>query len=497
MSKASIISSPDLESVSQRSHRLVDRLPCVPHCGESVISGRPSPRRTTPSVQTSSKPSAKVTSVNNDDKSRDWNHLTKCFTTCWTRLSGKVRRVVRNVQLKRHQKRSISWLRKHGNDLDFNCILPTDDIDGSQQTSDEELIGFTIDNSIPQESRQMIINSVPHLKAMDITVGRILGSGGFGFVCTGVMNGVNIGVKFFDSNQSSLVWQQMPLLMSLNHKNVINTIDLNDPNHGVMGVELAICDLRDHMIEHIETSNELFSLPHTWGLIQDMCLGLEYIHGRGFAHKDLKVDNILIVSEVQNGYQIFRAKISDFDTLAECLTRNDSTGELMAEIPFGATEHMWSPEIVAKQAITDHRCPDVWALGVISYQVLTFHRPFPVFRLTDDKKANQILCAERHELISRELSHIVKDMPNVGHNDDFTDVESFLRKCIQRMLRFSPTDRYPVSRVTKLMAKAVKLCPNMATHNPTLNRPVREMKGDFLYDWHKNDIKAYNRINGF
>jgi serine/threonine protein kinase len=132
--------------------------------------------------------------------------------------------------------------------------------------------------------------------------------------------------------------------MSLNHKNVINTIDLNDRNHGVMGVVLTISDLRNHMMTHIETTNQLLSLAHTWGLIQDMCLGLQYIHGRGFAHKDLKVDNILIVTEVQNGQQVFRAKISDFDTLAECCTRNASTGQLVDEIPFGET-HMWSPEM--------------------------------------------------------------------------------------------------------------------------------------------------------
>lgn len=55
-------------------------------------------------------------------------------------------------------------------------------------------------------------------------------------------------------------------------------------------------------------SPNLFEKTVDW--IQDVTTGLEYMHGYGVCHLDLKVDNILISSEL-------RAVICDFSGIAE------------------------------------------------------------------------------------------------------------------------------------------------------------------------------------
>ncbi|MHB8878437.1 MAG: protein kinase domain-containing protein, partial [Myxococcaceae bacterium] len=106
-----------------------------------------------------------------------------------------------------------------------------------------------------------------------------------------------------------------------------------------------------------------FSLPETLALMRQLCSGLDFIHARGFVHRDIKAGNIFIAPD---GH----ATILDFGILrdngTEALTR---TGMVM-----GTPQYM-SPEQALGARDVDHRA-DLYALAVLLYECLTGTLPF-------------------------------------------------------------------------------------------------------------------------
>ncbi len=107
---------------------------------------------------------------------------------------------------------------------------------------------------------------------------------------------------------------------------------------------------------------------HLYELVE----ALEYIHSRGIVHRDLKAENLLLSS---TGHLI----LIDFGT-AKDLIETDLNGP-----EFVGTPDFMSPEAVAGTGIknrgttmdvdSDHT-NDLWALGVVIYQLLTGVTPF-------------------------------------------------------------------------------------------------------------------------
>jgi serine/threonine protein kinase/phage shock protein PspC (stress-responsive transcriptional regulator) len=113
-----------------------------------------------------------------------------------------------------------------------------------------------------------------------------------------------------------------------------------------------------------------FSASATLRLIPGLCAALAYAHHAGVIHRDLKPENILLDAEG-------RPKIADFGLAkhtgslpgSEALT---GVGQLL-----GTAAYM-APEQVTGSPVVDHRA-DVYALGVLLYELLTGHLPLGRF----------------------------------------------------------------------------------------------------------------------
>ncbi len=95
-----------------------------------------------------------------------------------------------------------------------------------------------------------------------------------------------------------------------------------------------------------------------------VCDALAYAHARGVVHRDIKPSNIMIDADGQ-------VKVADFG-LAK-ITAQDSGGLTKSSVAMGTPDFI-APEAMLAGALVDQRA-DIYAVGVMLYQMLTGHIP--------------------------------------------------------------------------------------------------------------------------
>ena len=139
------------------------------------------------------------------------------------------------------------------------------------------------------------------------------------------------------------------------------------------------------------------------------CRALDYAHRRGVIHRDVKPANIMVTPE---GI----VKVVDFGIARIVDTAKTQTGVLLGTLAY------MSPEQVRGRH-ADQRC-DVWALGVVMYELLTYRRPF------DGENHAALLMA----ILQKEPRAIREFLP---------ECPSALETVVQRALRKEEDLRYP------------------------------------------------------
>ncbi len=105
-------------------------------------------------------------------------------------------------------------------------------------------------------------------------------------------------------------------------------------------------------------------------ILVQMSRALRRAHEAGIVHRDLKPANVFLARMEEEEEVV---KVLDFGIAKETWARaeeNTKTGEV-----FGSPHYM-SPEQARAEKTLDHRA-DIWAVGVITYRMLTGKLPFP------------------------------------------------------------------------------------------------------------------------
>lgn len=106
---------------------------------------------------------------------------------------------------------------------------------------------------------------------------------------------------------------------------------------------------------------ERFTTPEIVRIMGEVCAGLQYSHQRGVVHRDIKPGNIMLTPDGQ-------VKIADFG-----IARLENSSMTQVGTLIGTPSYM-APEQFRGEPV-DLRA-DIWAAGVMLYQLLTGEKPF-------------------------------------------------------------------------------------------------------------------------
>ena len=203
----------------------------------------------------------------------------------------------------------------------------------------------------------------------------IIGKGMFGKVKLGVhlITNEKVAIKIFDkgtikSKESQYIDREISILKRLNHYNTIKLYNLIENNDFIFLVQEYIPG--KELLNYIEKNDNL-SEKDICKIYQQLISGIEYMHEMGIAHRDLKLENILLNHKKD-------IKIIDFG-LSNSYDKN--ADELLHS-------SCGSPCYAAPEMIKgiEYRGinTDIWSSGIILYLMLCKRFPF------DDKNNSEL-----------------------------------------------------------------------------------------------------------
>jgi eukaryotic-like serine/threonine-protein kinase len=175
-------------------------------------------------------------------------------------------------------------------------------------------------------------------------------------------------------------------------------------------------------------------------ILKQACRGLDYAHRNGVVHRDVKPGNLL---RGRDGGQV---KLADFG-IAKAAEQSDITrvGSVLG------TAAYLSPE----QARGEPAGPrsDLYALGVVSYQLLAGRLPYEAASLTDlARQQDTVAPPPLHEVdpgIPRELAQVVARALERDAADRFPDAAAMERSLADAMRGVAPPAAARASRDTE------------------------------------------------
>lgn len=273
---------------------------------------------------------------------------------------------------------------------------------------------------VTEENEQSDAQNIPDILADRYKLVERIAVGGFGQVWKALDTELErfVAIKFpknLDRDLSDELLEEARKVARLKHLGIVTVYDVGRQD----GFVFIISDL----IEGNDLSQQKqIGLTEAVELVIQVAENLQFAHEQGFVHRDVKPANILLN---QNG-KVF---ITDFGI---AITKGDLEG-LTESI--GTLAYMSPEQLAGESQLVDART-DIYALGVILFELLTGQHPFP----SDSS-------LELRERI------LFSEPPSLQRQNSAIPLE--LEKICLKCLRKHPDDRYQTANDLAVDLKAV------------------------------------------
>ena len=284
---------------------------------------------------------------------------------------------------------------QHRHILDFATNLPTkrpwartvEKESGRVRNAFLRLMGRASDKKEPRKDLTAVVGiqkAKPNLTEKYGQRWKVVGKGAYGTVRTYYKRAADgqadafFAVKEFHrkSDQSHAgysrrILAEFALAQNLRHANIVRTLDLLQDEETFFAV-MEYCEFGT-LSSLLEASGPLDSTEADC-FFKQLARGVEYLHGVGIAHCDLKPDNLLLTA----GGGL---KISDFGCSRAVRSPEDDKPRMLAGVR-GSRPYIAPEEYTASEF--DGRPVDVWACGVI-YMFMKIYRHLWYVAREDDE----------------------------------------------------------------------------------------------------------------
>ncbi len=206
---------------------------------------------------------------------------------------------------------------------------------------------------------------------------KLLGEGGMGAVYLGrhVVIGKKVAVKILHADLAGgdemfkRFYREAQAAAAIGHKNIIDVLDVGASSQGDPYMVMEYLEGED--LDNMLARTGPIAPAAACGIMEPILLALEAAHSKGIVHRDLKPANIFITQQEGEDptVKLIDFGISKFSPEGGDQTKLTQTGTLL-----GTPAYM-SPEQARSTAEVDRRT-DIYAMGVIFYQMLTGALPF-------------------------------------------------------------------------------------------------------------------------
>src|SRR5689334_19183283 len=252
--------------------------------------------------------------------------------------------------------------------------------------------------------------------------------------------------------------EEINALAAIDHPGVVRISDAGKTENGV---PFLVMDYIEGITLRALMRSEELDLRRIAGLVRQIGSALAAAHANGIIHRDLKPENIMIQTLASGEDHV---RLIDFGIASfKDATRAATTGETMVA---GTAQYMAPEQFVGRPSTAS----DVWALGVITYELLT--RKFPSAGGPDIIPPASIrpeLPAPAEEAILQALKIAESDRPPV---QEFAD--RFCRTIAE-------TPAAPSDKPVQERALDVAIAKEIPVHEPAeLVALIRRLQSDGL-----------------